>query len=322
MNNMILSKRLSIYAMCICICTVLIFSLSSCGKKETYKGYYVYGLDANEKKVMYEKCNISSEDKTAKSIKKFIRKLQREPDNINMKKAIPDDVKVDNFNISPSGELSLYFNAAYGNYTGVSEILRRAAIVKTLSQVKGIKGIQFYVAGQPITDSNMEPVGIMTADSFIDNTGGVSDYKQKATLNMYFSDETGKSLVIVPVNITYDATIPLEQLAIEQLISGPYTIDGVNKNKVLPTVPKGTVLNKVTVKEKTCYVDFSKEFLNKQDDITDKVAIYSVVNTLIELPNVNKVQFSIDGEQVLKYNESMSFGEPFERNLDIVKEKK
>ena len=80
--------------------------------------------------------------------------------------------------------------------------------------------------------------------------------------------------------------------------------------------------NKVTVKEKTCYVDFSKEFLNKQDDITDKVAIYSVVNTLIELPNVNKVQFSIDGEQVLKYNESMSFGEPFERNLDIVKEKK
>ena len=209
MNNMILSKRLSIYAMCICICAVLIFSLSSCGKKETYKGYYVYGLDANEKKVMYEKCNISSEDKTAKSIKKFIRKLQREPDNINMKKAIPDDVKVDNFNISPSGELSLYFNAAYGNYTGVSEILRRAAIVKTLSQVKGIKGIQFYVAGQPITDSNMEPVGIMTADSFIDNTGGVSDYKQKATLNMYFSDETGKSLVIVPVNITYDATIHL-----------------------------------------------------------------------------------------------------------------
>ena len=278
MNNMILSKRLSIYAMCICICTVLIFSLSSCGKKEAYKGYYVYGLDANEKKVMYEKCNISSEDKTAKSIKKFIRKLQREPDNINMKKAIPDDVKVDNFNISP--------------------------------------------AGQPITDSNMKPVGIMTADSFIDNTGGVSDYKQKATLNMYFSDETGKSLVIVPVNITYDATIPLEQLAIEQLISGPYTIDGVNKNKVLPTVPKGTVLNKVTVKEKTCYVDFSKEFLNKQDDITDMVAIYSVVNTLIELPNVNKVQFSIDGEQVLKYNESMSFGEPFERNLDIVKEKK
>ena len=85
--------------MCICICTVLIFSLSSCGKKEAYKGYYVYGLDANEKKVMYEKCNISSEDKTAKSIKKFIRKLQREPDNINMKKAIPDDVKVDNFNI-------------------------------------------------------------------------------------------------------------------------------------------------------------------------------------------------------------------------------
>lgn len=82
--------------------------------------------------------------------------------------------------------MSLYFNAAYGNYTGVAEILRRAAIVKTLSQIKGIRGVQFYVSGQPLTDSNMEPIGIMTSNSFIDNTGSIGDYKQKTTLNVYF----------------------------------------------------------------------------------------------------------------------------------------
>lgn len=298
----------------------ILFFLTGCGKKTVYNGYYIYGLDATEKKVMYEKCSISKKGKKETLIKKFLSKMQREPDDINMKKAIPDDVKVDNFDMNSSGELSLYFNAAYGNYTGVAEILRRAAIVKTLSQINGIKGIQFYVSGQPITDSNMNPIGIMTAESFIDNTGGLGDYKQKTTLNVYFSDNTGKSLVVIPVDITYNATIPLEQLAIEQLISGPYTIEGVSKNNVLPTVPKGTVLNKVTVKENTCYVDFSKEFLNKEDNITDYVAIYSVVNTLVELPSVNKVQFSIDGEQVLKYNQNINFGETFERNLDLVKE--
>lgn len=316
-------KRIKImFAVFIFLFVFISFFLTGCGKKKAYNGYYIYGLDATEKKIMYEKCSIPKKGKKDALVKKFLSKMQKEPDDINMKKAIPDDVKVDNFDINSSGELSLYFNAAYGNYTGVAEILRRAAIVKTLSQIKEIRGIQFYVSGQPITDSNMNPIGIMTADSFIDNTGGVSDYKQKTTLNVYFSDNTGKSLVVIPVDITYNATIPLEQLAIEQLISGPYTIEGVSKNNVLPTVPRGTVLNKVTVKENTCYVDFSKEFLNKEDNITDYVAIYSVVNTLVELPSVNKVQFSIDGEQVLKYNQNINFGEAFERNLDLVKESK
>ena len=47
-------------------------------------------------------------------------------------------------------------------------------------------------------------------------------------------------------------------------------------------------------------MDFSSEFLNKRKSITADVAIYSVVNTLVELPTVNKVQFSIDGGQVLE----------------------
>ena len=94
------------------------FLLTGCGKKEKYNGYYIYGLDATEKKIMYEKCSISKKGKTDVLIKRFISKMGKEPDNINMKKAIPDDVNVDSFDINSSGDLSLYFNAAYGNYTG------------------------------------------------------------------------------------------------------------------------------------------------------------------------------------------------------------
>ena len=65
-------------------------------------------------------------------------------------------------------------------------------------------------------------------------------------------------------------------------------------------------------------MDFSSDFLNKRKSVTSDVAIYSVVNTLVELPAINKVQFSIDGGQVLEYSDSVGFGEPFERNLDLV----
>lgn len=284
---------------------------------EDYKGYYIFGLDANETKVTYEKYTPVSKD-TEELVEEFLNKMSDKPEDVYMKKAVPDDVIIDNYVISEEGSLSIYFNSSYGNYTGVPEILRRAAIVKTLCQVPGVEDVQFYVVGQPLTTSNMEAVGIMTASQFIDNTGGETSYKQNATLNMYFSDYKGTALVEVPVEITYDATIPLEQLAIEQLMKGPYSIEGINKKSVLPTIPDGTRLNKVTVKENTCYVDFSSDFLNKRKSVTSDVAIYSVVNTLVELPAINKVQFSIDGGQVLEYSDSTGFGEPFERNLDLV----
>jgi len=284
---------------------------------EDYKGYYIFGLDANETKVAYEKYTPVSKD-TEELVEEFLNKMSDKPEDVYMKKAVPDDVTIDNYVISEEGSLSIYFNSSYGNYTGVPEILRRAAIVKTLCQVPGVEDVQFYVAGQPLTTSNMEAVGIMTASQFIDNTGGETSYKQNATLNMYFSDYKGTALVEVPVEITYDATIPLEQLAIEQLMKGPYSIEGINKKSVLPTIPAGTRLNNVTIKENTCYVDFSSDFLNKRKSVTSDVAIYSVVNTLVELPAINKVQFSIDGGQVLEYSDSVGFGEPFERNLDLV----
>ncbi len=284
---------------------------------EDYKGYYIFGLDANETKVAYEKYTPVSKN-TEELVEEFLNKMSDKPEDVYMKNAVPDDVTIDNYVISEEGSLSIYFNSSYGNYTGVPEILRRAAIVKTLCQIPGVEDVQFYVAGQPLTTSNMEAVGIMTASQFIDNTGGETSYKQNATLNMYFSDYKGTALVEVPVEITYDATIPLEQLAIEQLMKGPYSIEGINKKSVLPTIPAGTRLNNVTVKENTCYVDFSSDFLNKRKSVTSDVAIYSVVNTLVELPAINKVQFSIDGGQVLEYSDSVGFGEPFERNLDLV----
>lgn len=302
-----------------CLLAAGLILCTGCQKNsdEDYKGYYIFGLDANETRVAYEKYTPVSKE-TEELVEEFLNKMSNKPEDVYMKKAVPDDVTIDNYVISEEGSLSLYFNSSYGNYTGVPEILRRAAIVKTLCQVPGVEDVQFYVAGQPLTTSNMEAVGIMTASQFIDNTGGETSYKQNATLNMYFSDYKGTALVEVPVEITYDATIPLEQLAIEQLMKGPYSIEGINKKSVLPTIPEGTRLNKVTIKENTCYVDFSSDFLNKRKSITSDVAIYSVVNTLVELPAINKVQFSIDGGQVLEYSDTVGFGEPFERNLDLV----
>ena len=304
---------------CLFLLPLFVLFLSACGRgKDSYQGYYIYCTDTNETRVEGEEYVPKSED-TDGLIQEFLRQMDREPENISLKKAIPENVKMDEYTMNSEGNLSLYWTASYGNYTGISEILRRAAIVKTLCQIPAVETVEFYVAGQPLTDSNMNSVGFMTADSFIDNTGQEA-YTQTTTLMVYFSNKSGTKLKKVPVETTYDATIPLEQLAVEQLLAGPAAIKEISDTELQKTIPDGTKINKISVKENTCYLDFSDDFMDKRPEISDSVAIYSVVNTLTELPNINKVQFSIEGEQVMLYNDYVGFGEPFEVNLDIVQE--
>ena len=84
-----------------------------------------------------------------------------------------------------------------------------------------------------------------------------------------------------------------------------------------PVIPEGTVLNKVTVKDGICYVDFNEKFMEKREGIQPEVAIYSIVNSLTELSNVYKVQFLINGTTKKAYY-TLDFSSAFERNLEIV----
>ena len=60
----------------------------------------------------------------------------------------------------------------------------------------------------------------------------------------------------------------------------------------------------------------SMKFLEKLPDVTDGVAIYSIVNSLVELPGINKVQFRINGQPAETFHNT-NLGVLFERNLAI-----
>ena len=281
--------------------------------------FSIYCLDTGATKLGSVPYRLSAGDVEAE-IEECLEQLQAEPSDLTLVKAIPDTVTLRGYRWNGQGEVVLEFDASYMEEKGTTEVLRRAAIVKSLCQIEGVDYVQFEVDGQPITDSNGNMIGLMAGGDFIDNTSGNESSQQTSKLSVYFADTSGEGLVEIPIEITYDTTMSIEKLLIEQMISGPYTIDGVDQESVLPTVPEDTKLLKVSVKDSVCYVDFSGEFLDKSNDITNEVAVYSVVNSLVELPNINKVQFTIEGAQEAFYKDSIIFDQPFERNLDLVKE--
>ena len=101
----------------------------------------------------------------------------------------------------------------------------------------------------------------------------------------------------------------------EELIKGP------NAEGAYPTINPATKVANVTVKDGVCYVNLDETFLTQVYSVNSEVTIYSIVNSLVELDNVNKVQILVNGESQISYRESMNLNTTFGRNLDLVEDK-
>lgn len=291
------------------ILLLVIVLLTSCSGKdieadEGKKEYQIYYIDGKSSGIVSEGYVPLGED-TKELVAELLEMLQRDPENMVYKKAIPENVTIKDYSIIDE-QLILNFDAKYSELKGIPEILCRATIVKTLCQIPGIDFVLFNVNGQPLIDSNGVQIGLMTSEFFIENTGAETNY----IVTLYFANETGDLLKTTTRNIFYTGTAPIEELVINQLINGPTEMG------LYATIPEGTTLLNVSTKESICYVDLTEKFLEKLPGITDEVAIYSIVNSLVELPGINKVQFRING-QIVETFQNTSFGVLFERNLTI-----
>lgn len=279
------------------------------GNPESYQKFQfqIYYLDATQTSIVSADYS-PKEDAPEDLVKELMDMLSTNPESSSMKKAKPDTVVMQNYKLTENGRLILDFSPEYNELVGVMEVLCRATIVKTLSQIDGVDYIEFTVSGQPLMDSKGKPIGLMEKKSFINSTHAENVY-----VTVYFSNEDGTALIPSNLRITYDGNIPIVELIINRLILGPV------EDNMMVTIPEKTILNSITTKEGICYVDFSGEFLNYNPNIKPEIVIYSIVNSLVELSYVSKVQFTINGTMIEDYN-GISFNGSFERKLELIDE--
>lgn len=296
---------------------ILLFTmafLGGCSQRKIIKidqlnSYNVYYVDSKTSGIVSEAYEPSGATKEELAQELFTM-LKTEPQNRVYRKAVPETVTVKEIDFSSEDTLTLDFDATYSELSGIAEVICRATIVKTLSQIDGLEYIKFIVNGQPLIDSNGVQIGLMTDDDFIESTGTEMNYQ----VILYFASEDGKSLMPLETDIYYTGSSSIEEIVINQLING--TTESGMQN----AIPTGTKLLNVTTKEGICYVDFNEKFLEAMQGITDAATIYSVVNSLVELPNINKVQFLINSAVRENFRESIVFSGFFERNLEIITE--
>lgn len=246
-------------------------------------------------------------------VQEFLDKLQEAPENAEYKCVLPENVTLLDHNLE-NGQLYLYFDANYYQMEKVYEVLCRAAIVRTVCQLPGIDYVAFFVNDQSLLDSNQTPVGLMSAELFIENAGEQINTYNSVTLNLYFANANGDKLVKERDTFNYSSNISIEKLVVEQLIKGPVS------DYTYPCIPPETKVLNITTKDGTCYVNLDGGFLVQGYDVAEAVPVYSIVNSLVELQNINKVQILINGETPKVYREKISFETIFERDMDLVED--
>lgn len=290
-----------------------------CGNSEENQEtkYEIYYLDRNENHIS----PVSYETVTPKAEKEFLVKelliqLETQLEDIEYKPVIVDFIVKDC--IFHESQITLNLSKEYEMLDAAKEVLVRAAIVKTLTQVEGIELIVIQVEGKNLLDAIGNNVGAMTAETFIDNTGEDMKKYEEVTLTLYFANAAGEKLIKVNRTMRYNTNIALEKLVVEQLLSGPVEQKGKDSNKlVFPTLNSETKIISVSIKDGICYVNLNNAFLSLANNVTADTAIYSLVNSLTELPGILKVQLAVDGETEVKLGDK-TLSTLFERNLDII----
>lgn len=289
---------------------VLLFS-AGCGEEEVSSEYHIEYLNKEKTKIVEVAYEPQASD-TEGLIREFLAQLSSDTDWVEYRKPIPSDVEVTDFSLD-GVLLSIHFDEDYNKMNQVEEVLCRAAVVRTMTQIEGVDCVSFYVADAPLTDSKGNIIGSMNQDSFVENPGEQINSIQNTTLTLYFSNESGDGLVVeTREDVYYSSNISMEKLIMEQLLEGPQ-IEGAKS-----AIPAGTKLMNVSVVDGVCYVSLDETFRNQDYQVSEAIVIYSIVDSLTELSNISKVQISVNGDTSGAYRDNFALSDMYDRNLDYM----
>ena len=279
------------------------------GQNGADSGYTIYYLNASGNQLMgnpYEPQAVDQET----LVQELMASLNTVPTDLECQSAIPSQVEKMSFRVE-ANVLHLYADANYALMDSVKEILCRAALTKTLTQIPGIDYLTIYCAEQPIMDGAGNPVGMLAASDFVDSIRDVNSF-EKTEMTLYFANETGDMLVAEKREVMRSTNTSVEKLIVEQLIEGP---KGIGR---FATMPKDVKLLSVSVNETVCSINLDAAFLNNTLEVKEYIPIYSIVNSLSELSTVSRVQIRINGSEDAVFRDLIPLSTVFVRNYDYI----
>jgi len=137
--------------------------------------------------------------------------------------------------------------------------------------------------------------------------------EEMVEVNLYFSDS--QAMYLVPEKRKIPQTSSLARQAVIELIKGPENSD------LYPTIPEGTQINEVYIADDIVYLDLSEEIFKNHPGGSsgELMTVYSIVNTLTEVPPIKGVQILVEGNEMKSLVGHIDISMPLLRDEDWIK---
>jgi len=131
------------------------------------------------------------------------------------------------------------------------------------------------------------------------------------TIPIYFSDDQAQYMIGEYRTISNDDPVTN---AVNELLKGPYSAN------LVALIPEGTKLLNAEVKNDIAYVDFSTDILKGATggSILQRFIIYTIVNTVTEIDEVDAVQILIDGKNVGTFGD-FDISKPLYKDINMIR---
>ncbi|MGI6050059.1 MAG: GerMN domain-containing protein [Acetivibrionales bacterium] len=151
------------------------------------------------------------------------------------------------------------------------------------------------------------------------------DEEEAAALNeklpvvLYFGDAEKSKLVkeirYIDIKEAKKGAETLASAIIKELLKGP------KSEGLTAIIAEGTSLRSaIIINERVATVDFTKEFIDNHPGGKElaELTLYSVVNTLTEMKEIERVKFTINGKETKTFKDGVALNSDFPRNEAVV----
>lgn len=194
------------------------------------------------------------------------------------------------------------------------QLLLRAAIVKTFTQIEGIKYVMLTVGGTDLLDSQGAIVGLMKKEDFVENSGKEINSYVYSMLKFYYPVEIEESPTFIEQKkkVYYSSNIPIERVVLEESLKEDSELG------IMGFSPLDIRIISVTVADKICYVNLSRDFSKFESKREAECRIYAIVNALVANCFVEGVQFSVEGDSNVTLAGDISLRQLFKASPNII----
>ncbi len=194
-------------------------------------------------------------------------------------------------------------------------LLCGAITLSLMYNIPDISYVRISLDGQPLTSLPgrvFSEDGTFRWDQF---QGDIGDLVQ-----LYFPNRNGTAMVGVMRAVSQEDA-RLASTRVEELLVGPRSTDSSGITYAFPLEVGTEDLLGVYVSGYCAYVSFSEAFYEACQGLTvqaERMMVYSIVNTLTEIENINQVQFLVEDAYVDSLGGALDLTAPLWRNPGII----